>query len=93
MCSKFSNINNQLLILKHDLKVSMEDLVSESLSIAKDFIIGALLEDNAKLHQMVENLGSRISVLQYDSNKQDQYNRCNNLDIQGRTARQFGKKV
>ena len=93
MCSKFSNINNQLLILKHDLKVSMEDLASESLSIAKDFIIGALLEDNAKLHQMVENLGSRISVLQYDSNKQDQYNRCNNLDIQGRTARQFGKKV
>ena len=35
-----------------------------------------------ELRQRVENLESRISVSESDLNKQDQYNRCNNLDIQ-----------
>ena len=34
------------------------------------------------LHQKIEKLESRISVLQSDLNKLDQYNRRNNLDIQ-----------
>ena len=34
------------------------------------------------LHQKIEKLESRISVLQIDLNKLDQYNRRNNLDIQ-----------
>ena len=34
-------------------------------------------------HQKIEKLESHISVLETDLNKQDQCNRCNNLDIQG----------
>ena len=34
-------------------------------------------------HQKIEKLESHISVFETDFNKQDQYNRCNNLDIQG----------
>ena len=64
MWSKSSKINDQLVIVKHDLKVSMEDLLSESLSKVKDSIIEALREDNAKLNQRVENLKSGISVLE-----------------------------
>ena len=56
ICSKFSNINNQLVIVKHDLKLRMEDIVFESLLKVKDSIIEALSGDNAKLHERVENM-------------------------------------
>ena len=61
----------------------MEDLVVESLSKIKDSIIEAHRKKNSLLHQKLEKLESRISVLETDLNKQDQYNRRNNLDIQG----------
>ena len=67
------------MIVTQDLKLSIEDLVPE----VKHSIIKALREDNAKLHQRVKNLESSIFVLESDLNKQDRYNRCNNLDIQG----------
>ena len=35
-----------------------------------------------KLQQKLESLESRISKLEIDANKQDQYNRRNNLEIQ-----------
>ena len=54
-----------------------------SLSKIKDSIIEALREENSLLHQKIEKLESRISVLETDLNKQDQYIRHNNLDIQG----------
>ena len=54
-----------------------------SLSKIKDSIIEALREENSLLHQKIEKLESRISVLEIDSNKQDQHNRRNHLDIQG----------
>ena len=54
-----------------------------SLSKIKDSIIEALREENSLLHQKIEKLESRISVLETDLNKQDQYSRRNNLDIQG----------
>ena len=60
----------------------MDDLAAESLSKIKDSIIEALREKNSLLHQKIEKLESRISVLETDLNKQDQYNRCNILDIQ-----------
>ena len=53
-----------------------------SLSKIKDSIIEALREENSLLHQKIEKLESRISVLETDLNKQDQYNRRNILDIQ-----------
>ena len=43
----------------------------------------ALCEENPLLHQKIERLESQISVLETDLNKQDQYSRRNNLDIQG----------
>ena len=54
-----------------------------SLSKIKGSIIEALREENSLLHQKIEKLESRISVLETDLNKQDQYSRRNNLDIQG----------
>ena len=60
----------------------MDDLAAESLSKIKDSIIEALREKNSLLHQKIEKLESRTSVLETDLNKQDQYNRRNILDIQ-----------
>ena len=51
MYSKFSRINTQLIMIKQNLNVSMEDLVPESLSKMKDPIIKALRENNAKIHR------------------------------------------
>ena len=64
-------------------KENLDDLVAESLSKIKGPITEALLEENSLLHQKIEKLESRISVLETDLNKQDQYSRRNNLDIQG----------
>ena len=57
--------------------------MAESLSKIKGSIIVALCEENSLLHQKIEKLESRISVLEADLNKQDQCNRRNNLGIQG----------
>ena len=57
--------------------------MAESLSKIKGSIIVSLCEENSLLHQKIEKLESRISVLEPDLNKQDQCNRRNNLDIQG----------
>ena len=43
-----------------------------SLSKIKDSIIEALREENSLLHQKIEKLESRISVLETNLNKQDQ---------------------
>ena len=61
----------------------MEDIVNESLSKVKDAIIEGLRAVNLKLQQKVEWLDCRISKLETDCNKQDQYNIRNNLEIQG----------
>ena len=59
----------------------MEDIVSDSLSRVKDAIVEGLRAENLKLQQKVESLESRISKLETDCNKQDQYIRRNNLEI------------
>lgn len=64
------------MVVKHDL-------VFGSLSKVQDLIFETLSGDNTKLHERVANLESRISTLEYDLNKQNQYTRHNNLDIQG----------
>ena len=61
----------------------MEDIFNDSLSEVKDAIIEGLRAENLKLQQKVESLESRISKLETDCNKQDQYNRRNNLEIHG----------
>ena len=61
----------------------MEDIFNDSLSEVKDAIIEGLRAENLKLQQKVKSLESRISKLETDCNKQDQYNRRNNLEIHG----------
>ena len=61
----------------------MEDIVNDSLSKIKDAIIEGLRAENLKLQQKIESLESRISKLETDCNKQDQYNKRNNLEIHG----------
>ena len=51
------------------------------MSKVKDAIIERLRAENLKLQQKVESLESRISKLETNCNKHDQYNRRNNLEI------------
>ena len=60
----------------------MHDIVAESLSKIKDIIIEALCAENLLLPQKIEKLESQILVLENDLNKQDQYSRQNNQNIQ-----------
>ena len=83
MDEKFQNINSQLVSIKYDLTKTMEDIVNDSLSKVKYAIIEGLSAEHLKLQQKVESLKSRISTLETDCNKQDQYNRRNNLEIHG----------
>ena len=80
---KLNNMNDKLVTIKSGFKENLDDLVAESLSKIKNSIIEALREENSLLYQKTEKLESRISVLETDLNKQDQYNRRNNLYIQG----------
>ena len=79
----FYNINDKLVTIKSGFKENLDDLVAESLSKIKDSVVEAFREENSLLHQKIEKLESRISVLETDLNKQDQYNRRSKLSIQG----------
>ena len=57
--------------------------VADSLLEVKDSIIEALKAENLKLQQKFEKLENRIYELESDLNKKDQYNRRNNIEIQG----------
>ena len=57
--------------------------VADSLLEVKDSIIEALKAENLKLQQKFEKLENRIYKLESDLNKKDQYNRRNNIEIQG----------
>ena len=69
---KFININDKLVTIKSGFKENLDHLVAESLSKIKNSIIEALREENSLLHQKIEKLESRISVLETNLNKQDQ---------------------
>ena len=60
---KFNNINDKLVTIKSGFKENLDDLVAESLSKIKDSIIEALHEENSLLHQKIEKLESRISLV------------------------------
>ena len=53
------------------------------MSKVKDAIIEWLRAENLKLQRKVESLESRISKLETDCDKQDQYNRQINLELHG----------
>ena len=80
---KFNNINDKLVTIKSGFKEYLADLAAESVSKIKDSIIETLRVENSLLHEKIDKLESWISVLETDLDKQDQYSRRNNLDIQG----------
>ena len=61
----------------------MEVRVADSLLEVKDSIIEALKAENLKPQQKVEKLENRISELESDLNKKDQYIRRNGIEIHG----------
>ena len=77
--SKFNDINNQLKDIKKNFKKSVLDIVTESISKAKDSIIEAQRKENFNS----KNLEAKLFELQKASSKQDQYTGRNNLEIHG----------
>ena len=77
---KFNLVNEQFDNIRTDIKRNVAVIVADSLF---DSIIEALKTENLKLQQKVEKLETRISELESDLNKKDQYNRRNNIEIQG----------
>ena len=85
MQSKFDDINNRLNVVKNNIKGSINDQVNESMSSIKDSIINALKDDdNKKLHSKTEDLEMKLHESESSSlNSPGQYNRRNNIEIQG----------
>ena len=80
---KFNSVNEQFDNIRTDIKKNVSVTVADSLLEVKDSIIEALKAENLKLQQKVEKLENRISDLESDLNEKDQYNRRNNIEIQG----------
>ena len=61
----------------------MHTYIHDSLLVVKDSIIESLIAENLKLQQKIEKLKNRVSELESDLNKKDQYKRRNNIEFQG----------
>ena len=83
MQSKFDDINNALNVIENITKSSINDQVNESMLNIKDSIINALKDDNKKLHSKIEDLEKKLYETELSFNRLDQYNRRNNIEIQG----------
>ena len=64
-------------------KKSVTEEVNESIMSINNTIIDALKEENLKLQNKVKKLEDQLLMLDQRSNNLDQYNRRNNLEIQG----------
>ena len=80
---KFSDINAQLDNIEKNIKKSVTEEVNESIMSIKNTIIDALKEENLKLQNEVKKLEDQLLESDQKSNNLDQYNRRNNLEIQG----------
>ena len=80
---KFEIMNNRLVTMENSIKSIISDQVNESIMKVKDSVIEALKEDNLKLQKNVEDLEEQLSDNDTYINKLDQYNRKNNIKIQG----------
>ena len=83
MQSKFDDINNRLNVIEKNIKSSTNNQVHDSMPIIKDSIINALKGDNQNLHSKVEDLEIKLHETELCLNRLDQYNRRNNIEIQG----------
>ena len=78
---KFNFVNDQFDNIRINIKKDVVVTDADSLFVVKDSIIEALKAENLKLQQKVEKLENRISELEFDLNKKNQYNRRNNIEI------------
>ena len=81
--TKFGNINNKLNEIENNIKSNITEQVNESIISIKESIINALKEENKLLKSKVLNLEHKLSQSEAHINSLDQYNRRNNLEIQG----------
>ena len=70
--NKFNNINDELVTIRSSFKDNLDDLAAGSHSKIKYSFVETVCEENSLLHQKIEQLQRRISVLETDLNKQDQ---------------------
>ena len=81
--TKFGNINSKLNEIENNIKSNITEQVNESIISIKESIINALKEENKLLKSKVLNLEHKLSQSEAHINNLDQYNRINNLEIQG----------
>ena len=83
MYQKFESMNNRLNTMENSIKSIISDQVNESIMQVKNSVIEALKEDNLKMQRKVETLEEQLAENDAYINKLDQYNRRNNIEIQG----------
>ena len=81
--SKFENINTRLNQTESNLESNITEQVNKSILSVKDSIVTALRDDNKMLQGKVEFLGKKVAESEQSFNRLNQYNRRNNLEIQG----------
>ena len=77
--SKFENINTAHNQIESNLESNITEQVDENILSAKD----SLRNDNKMFQAKVEFLEKKLVECAKSFNRQDQYNRRNNLEIQG----------
>ena len=81
--TKFENINNKLNEIENNIKSNVTEQVNESIISIKESIINALKKESKLLKSKVLNLEHNLSQSEACINSLGQYNRRNNLEIQG----------
>ena len=81
--SKIENINTRLNQIESNLESNITEQVNKSILKAKDPIITALKDENKMSRVKFEILEKKLAENYKSFNKPDQYNRRNNLEIQG----------
>ena len=81
--SIFENKNTRLNQIESNLESNITEQVKESILSVKDSIITALRDDNKMLQAKVKILEKKLAESEKSFNRLDQYNRRNNLEIQG----------
>ena len=76
-------LNRKLNEIENNIKSNITEQVNESIISIKESIINALKEENKLLKSKVLNLEHKLSQSEAHINNLDQYNRRNNLEIQG----------
>ena len=76
-------LNRKLNEIENNIKSNITEQVNESIISIKESIINALKEEKKLLKSKVLNLEHKLSQSEAHINNLDQYNRINNLEIQG----------